>query len=256
MSKGKNPFKAQWTIVDARAAEKQGWGIFDTGERLEIEVDTENPAGFAEGDDDAAVAWVIQQALRGDKVCAKGLIICMLFDPEWTAADFTTAVESKRITLLAMDKSVMLSYSEVEHRSTSDAMWDDNKVQFIRLIGEMCAAGAIPTGDAMKEMCESMDLTEVEIISIFQRGQNAWDEHLARHKKVTDAKGTKKVQVRVVRVSTVEEEALIDLEVGASSTRDEIENIVHGLNIDGNQWKETDSTTDGLKVTEVTDTKE
>jgi hypothetical protein len=114
--KGSKPYTVQWTLKDSRAAQKQGWDLFDAGARFEIEVNTEHPAGFDEGDDDAAVAWVIQQALRGNKTCIKGLIIAGLVDPQWFASDLTHAVKQHRITVLGTKKKATKPYSEVTYR--------------------------------------------------------------------------------------------------------------------------------------------
>jgi hypothetical protein len=116
--KGSQPFKIQWTLADSRAAQKQGWDLFDAGERFEIEVVTENPAGFAEGADDDAVAWIIKMALRGDKTCVKGLIIAGLLDPQWFASDLTHVIKTKRIEVMDTKKRTSEPYSTVEYRTT------------------------------------------------------------------------------------------------------------------------------------------
>lgn len=115
-SKGSQPFKVQWTLKDSQAAQKQGWDLFDAGGRFEIEVVTEHPAGFAEGADDHAVAWVIKQALRGNKTCIKGLLIAGLLDPQWFASDLTHAVSKGNITVMDYRGQVSKSYSAVAYR--------------------------------------------------------------------------------------------------------------------------------------------
>lgn len=117
-SKGDKPFTIQWTLKDSTAAQKQGWDLFDAGERFEIEVVTEHPAGFAEGQDDDAVAWIIKQALRGNKTCIKGLLMAGLLDPQWFAADLTHQVKIGRITVMDTKKRPSQVYSEVEYRET------------------------------------------------------------------------------------------------------------------------------------------
>lgn len=116
--KGSKPYRIQWTLKDSRAAQKQGWDLFDAGARFEIEVVTEHPAGFGEGADDAAVAWVIQQALRGNKTCIKGLLIAGLLDPQWFASDLTHAVKTRRITVMDTRDKESKPYSTVEYRET------------------------------------------------------------------------------------------------------------------------------------------
>lgn len=117
--KGSKPFTIQWTLKDSRAAYKQGWDLSSCSSgRFEIEVVTEHPAGFGEGADDAAVAWVIQQAIRGNKTCIKGLLIAGLLDPQWFASDLTHAVKTRRITVMDTNKKESKPYSTVEYRKT------------------------------------------------------------------------------------------------------------------------------------------
>jgi len=117
-TKGTKPFKIRWTLEDSRQANKQGWDLFDAESRFEIEVVTEHPAGFAEGDDDAAVAWVIKQALRGNKTCIKGILLAGLLDPQWFAADLTHAVKIGKIVPLDTLKRPTTPRSTVEYRET------------------------------------------------------------------------------------------------------------------------------------------
>jgi hypothetical protein len=117
-TKGSKPFKLQWTLENSRQANKQGWDLFDAGERFEIEVVTENPTGFAEGQDDDAVAWLIRRACRGDGLAAKGLLIAGLLDPQWFASDLTHAVKTGRVTVMDTLKKKGKAYSAVEYRET------------------------------------------------------------------------------------------------------------------------------------------
>lgn len=90
------PVKVPWTAKDSIAARKMGWDIFQCGDHAEIEVFTEHPAGFTEGADDVAVVWMIQQACKGGeigRVCAKGLIVCSLLNPQRMAGDYAHIVK-------------------------------------------------------------------------------------------------------------------------------------------------------------------
>lgn len=116
--KFKPPLKIQWTLRDSLAAQKQGWDLFDAGSRMEIEVCTDNPAGFDEGADDDAVAWMIGRACRGDRVCAKGLLLAGLLDPQWFASDLTHAVKTGNVVILDTRKKVSKPMSTVEYRET------------------------------------------------------------------------------------------------------------------------------------------
>ena len=175
--KGAKPYTIQWTLKDSKAAQKQGWDLFDAGERFEIEVNTEHPAGFDEGDDDAAVAWIIQQALRGNKTCIKGLLIAGLLDPQRFASDLTHAVKTKRITVMDTKKKASKPYSTVEYRSDAPpkpkTRWEDDFTQFARLVAEFNAAGA-PNQEQLEAMMESMDLTVEDIHELMDRAEAAW----------------------------------------------------------------------------------
>jgi hypothetical protein len=116
--KGSKSFKLQWKLKDSLAAQKQGWDLFDAGERFEIEVNTEHPAGFSEGADDDAVAWLIQRACKGDGLAAKGLLIAGLLDPQWFASDLTHQIKKGAITVLDTRKRPSKPYSAVEYRRT------------------------------------------------------------------------------------------------------------------------------------------
>jgi hypothetical protein len=163
-TKGEKPFKIQWTLKDSEVAVSQGWELFDAGGRFEIEVVTENPEGFGEGADDDAVAWVIQKACEGDKVCAKGLVLAGLLDPQWFASDLTHAVKTGHITVLDTLKKASKPYSTVEYRNEAplNDTWENDKIQFARLIGEMCSLDCIPKGKKLKELCEIMDLSKLK----------------------------------------------------------------------------------------------
>jgi len=52
--------------------------------------------------------------------------------------------------------------------------WENNKIQFPRLIAELEAAGAIQ--NAMGDLKNSMDLSEDEILELVERASNEWDK--------------------------------------------------------------------------------
>jgi hypothetical protein len=61
-------------------------------------------------------------------------------------------------------------------------LWENNRVQFIRLISEINAIGLSP--EQYQELSESMDL-EIEFIDeLFDRAEVQWQEH----KKIFDTK--------------------------------------------------------------------
>lgn len=53
--------------------------------------------------------------------------------------------------------------------------WNDNSIQFPRLIAELEAVGAF-TPQVTESLCESMDLTVDEISELVDRAQAKWDE--------------------------------------------------------------------------------
>lgn len=118
--KGSTPYSIQWTRRDSQRAQKMGWDLSDAGDRFEIKVVTENPAGFVEGGDDDAVAWMIKKAIEGDRTCTKGLLFAGLLDPQWFAADLSHAVKTGRVTILNMMKKPTKPRSVVRHRSSGD----------------------------------------------------------------------------------------------------------------------------------------
>jgi hypothetical protein len=57
----------------------------------------------------------------------------------------------------------------------SNAKWNNNELQFARLIAELEAAGAF-TVAVMQDLCVSMDLEKNEVTELIDRAQNHWDE--------------------------------------------------------------------------------
>lgn len=55
----------------------------------------------------------------------------------------------------------------------SNTKWQDDKLQFARLIAEMEAAGAF-TASVMDDLCASMDLSNIEISDVVERAQKFW----------------------------------------------------------------------------------
>lgn len=56
----------------------------------------------------------------------------------------------------------------------SKSTWDNNNIQFPRLIDELQAVGAI-TNTVMKDLCESMDLQPSQIDELLERAQLEWE---------------------------------------------------------------------------------
>lgn len=54
-------------------------------------------------------------------------------------------------------------------------LWENNRVQFIRLISEINAIGLSP--EQYQELSESMDLEIESIDQLFDRAEIEWQEH-------------------------------------------------------------------------------
>jgi len=57
--------------------------------------------------------------------------------------------------------------------------WEDNSVQFPRLIAEAEAAGLWCDKVGVQLMCESMDLDTDSVFEIIERAQTVWDKIVA-----------------------------------------------------------------------------
>lgn len=55
-------------------------------------------------------------------------------------------------------------------------LWDDNSIQFPRLIAELEAAGAFYDAEMVAEACSSMDLTQEQFFELVDRAQAIWDK--------------------------------------------------------------------------------
>ena len=66
---------------------------------------------------------------------------------------------------------VLIDYWEGTHASEP---WEDNLVQFARLLDELAAVGA-PTEGQMEELQDSMDLGRGEINELFDRAMRVWE---------------------------------------------------------------------------------
>lgn len=53
--------------------------------------------------------------------------------------------------------------------------WEDNSIQFPRLIEEAQAAGAF-TPEVIRDMCASMDLEQTDLLDLLERAQVVWDD--------------------------------------------------------------------------------
>ncbi|MCK9433697.1 MAG: hypothetical protein M0R32_02475 [Candidatus Cloacimonetes bacterium] len=67
-------------------------------------------------------------------------------------------------------------YAKPLYRSSKLHPWKNDRIQFARLIAELEMAGAFTRKNLMQDLCESMDLTEKEVLEIVERASNRFDE--------------------------------------------------------------------------------
>ena len=70
-------------------------------------------------------------------------------------------------------------YSEIDHiietQANPDAAWENDHVQFTRLVAEIGTNVEISESDR-KALCDSMDITDTELNQLFNRAQNHFEE--------------------------------------------------------------------------------
>lgn len=64
--------------------------------------------------------------------------------------------------------------------------WNNDKVQFARLICEILENESFAAGD----LCAAMDITEEELEELISRAQNVWEEAKEKAREGTEAKET------------------------------------------------------------------
>ena len=57
----------------------------------------------------------------------------------------------------------------------NNKIWEDNSIQFPRLLTEICATYNT-TDEDFEALCESMDLSKDEVNELFDRAQEEWEE--------------------------------------------------------------------------------
>lgn len=58
---------------------------------------------------------------------------------------------------------------------TIKELWEDDAIQFPRLIAEIAATDALSSENVWAELCDSMDLTDSELNVLFDRAEAAWE---------------------------------------------------------------------------------
>ncbi len=67
-------------------------------------------------------------------------------------------------------------FRKVKLSKSSQTNWENDDIQFPRLIAELEMAGAFSRKNIMADLCESMDLTEKDIMKLIERASNRWDK--------------------------------------------------------------------------------
>jgi hypothetical protein len=62
---------------------------------------------------------------------------------------------------------------------TPDENWNNNAIQFPRLLAELQAAGVFTTS-VVNDVADSMDLDPSQVFEIVDRAQYAWDDIVSR----------------------------------------------------------------------------
>ena len=65
------------------------------------------------------------------------------------------------------------------------SLWDNNEIQFARLLCELVAACRLPE---LPEVARSMDLSLDELNSLFERANDVWEASKAKHCPPTKGK--------------------------------------------------------------------
>jgi len=75
-----------------------------------------------------------------------------------------------------LEEATIECLTGIPSASTRQMNWENNDIQFPRLIAELEAAGVFARPSVMAELCWSMDLTEKEVLEIVERASNRFNE--------------------------------------------------------------------------------
>lgn len=93
-------------------------------------------------------------------------------DDGWTVTDGDGLVIA-HLDTESMADALIASLSKPGDR------WEDDGIQFPRLIAEMEAAGFFTDANLMAALCSSMDLEVDDVMDLIERAQKAWDARKA-----------------------------------------------------------------------------
>ena len=62
----------------------------------------------------------------------------------------------------------------------TNPLWENNEIQFARLLCEMGAVG-IPDGQQWDDLCTNMDLEMKDLDELFERAHKVWEKSKADH---------------------------------------------------------------------------
>lgn len=78
------------------------------------------------------------------------------------------------IHVLCITQVVLRRYAKKEVKMSKN-LWDNDEIQFARLIAEAEAAGAF-SYNVLEDMAESMDLSSTEVATLIDRAQSKFDK--------------------------------------------------------------------------------
>jgi len=64
---------------------------------------------------------------------------------------------------------------EYERVSSYEDPWANDNVQFVRLLGELNAAGALDVPEVIDAVCASMDLLPAQVRELMDRAESVWE---------------------------------------------------------------------------------
>lgn len=65
--------------------------------------------------------------------------------------------------------------SKIKISKNPDKNWENNDIQFPRLLNELNATGFM-TAEIEKQLLDEMDITREELDQLFERARQVWDE--------------------------------------------------------------------------------
>lgn len=114
---------------------------------------------------------------------AMGRITGPMSGMDWESSDEAYTPNAELIPEEELSKTRM-AYLDKRSQGFEDAptLWDDDLIQFARLIDEIVAAlDESQTKDLIIDLCRSTDLSPDEVNSLFDRAEKVWEAAKEKH---------------------------------------------------------------------------